>query len=67
MAFLDEFWYQFKTFIWKKVNKQNTMGFVKLGVQWAERDINSEFVAFGISCGIWWASYKMPKKVNELV
>ena len=37
MAFLGIFWYQLKTFIWKKYsNSKQTKypGFVKLGVQW---------------------------------
>ena len=42
---MDVFWYQFKTFIWKKYSKSKQtkyLGFVKLGVRWAERDINHE-------------------------
>ena len=45
MAFLPVFWYQFKTFIWKKYSKSKQTkysGLVKLGVQWAEWD-NSIF------------------------
>ena len=41
MAFLGVFWYQFKTFIWKKcsTSKQTKYsGFLKLGVRSAERD-----------------------------
>ena len=41
MAFLGVFWYQFKSFIWKKYSKSKQTkysGFVKLGVRWAERD-----------------------------
>ena len=46
MAFLDVFWYWFKTFIWKKYSKsQQTkcLGFIKLGVR-AEQDICFERV-----------------------
>ena len=42
MAFLGVFWYQFKTFIWKKYSKSKQtkfLGLVELGVQWAERDM----------------------------
>jgi hypothetical protein len=44
LAFLGVFWYQSKTFNWKKnmysQSKQTKYsGFVKLGVWWAERDI----------------------------
>ena len=41
MAFLGVFWYQFKTFIWKKYSKSKQtkhLGFVKLSVWWAEQD-----------------------------
>ena len=41
MEFLGVFWYQSKTFIWKKYSKSKQIkysGFVKLGVRWAERD-----------------------------
>ena len=42
MVFLGVFWYQFKTFIWKKYSKSKQtkyLGFIKSGVQWAEQDI----------------------------
>ena len=42
MAFLGVFWYSFKNFISKKYSKckqTKYLGFVKLGVRWAERDI----------------------------
>ena len=46
MAFLGVFWYEFKTFIWKKYSKSKQTkysGFLKLGVRWAERDSKYEF------------------------
>ena len=39
--FWGVFWYEFKTFIWKKYSKSKQTkysGFVKFGVRWAERD-----------------------------
>ena len=41
MAFLGVFWYWFKALVWKKYSKSKEtkyLGFVKLGVGWAERD-----------------------------
>ena len=41
IGILGVFWYQFKTSIWKKYSKSKqtkSLGFVKLGVWWAERD-----------------------------
>ena len=41
LAFLGVFWYQFKTFIWKKYTKSKETKysrFLKLGVQWADWD-----------------------------
>ena len=47
MAFLGVFWYWFKTFIWKKYSKSKQtkyLGFVELGVKWAELDRKQEKV-----------------------